>query len=459
MPRNTSSGPRAVGYVLMGFPRVSETFIASELHRVEQAGVPVRLFVVKPVEARERELRHPVVDAIRARPRYLPDAAALTRPLHRWRPADVGPFTPALRRVLRRRPLGLARAAATALAQALRDRRTRLSGPRKIYVKELLQAIALADAVLAAPEVRHLHAHFAHGTTTITWHAARIAGLPFSFTGHARDIYAGHLNPKGWLRRKLLAARFVVTCTEANRRHLAAIAPEAEIHRVYHGLNADFARLVREGRTNGAGAAGAANGTGATRAANGSAPERLRVLAVGRMVAKKGFDQLVEACAELERRGVAFEAAIVGQEDKHSGAVRDGIARHGLERRIALPGPMGQEQLLAEYRRASVLCMPSRLLPDDRDGIPNVLVEAMAAGTPVVASAVSGIPELVEDGVNGVLVAPDRPAELADALERLHGDPALRRRLAGAGRETVAARFDGDRLAGRLAELFREALA
>jgi glycosyltransferase involved in cell wall biosynthesis len=444
MPRPVPSGPRSVGYVLMGFPRVSETFIASELHRVEQAGVPVRLFVVKPVEARERGLRHPVVDAIRARPEHLPDAASLTRPLHRWRPADVAPFAPALRRVLRRRPLGLAKAAAAALAQALRDRRTPFSGPRKIYVKELLQAIALADRVLAAPEVRHLHAHFAHGTTTITWHAARIAGLPFSFTGHARDIYAGHLNPKGWLRRKLLAARFVVTCTEANRRHLAAIAPEAEIHLVYHGLNADFARLVRERRAS---------------RANGAAPERLRVLAVGRMVAKKGFDQLVDACAELQRRGVAFEAAIVGQEDKHSAAVRARIARHGLERRIALPGPMGQEQLLAEYRRASVLCVPSRLLPDDRDGIPNVLVEAMAAGTPVVASAVSGIPELVEDGVNGVLVAPERPAELADALERLHGDPALRERLAGAGRETVAARFDGDRLAGRLAELFRAALA
>ena len=441
MPHPATSGPRSVGYVLMGFPRVSETFIASELHRVERAGVGVQLFVVKPVEERERELRHPVVDAIRARPRYLPDATTLTRPLHRWRPRDLAPFAPALRRVLRRRPLGLARAAATALAQALRDRRTRLSGPRKIYIKELLQAIALADLVLAAPEVRHLHAHFAHGTTTITWHAARITGLPFSFTGHARDIYAGHLNPKGWLRRKLLAARFVVTCTEANRRHLAAIAPEAEIHLVYHGLNADFARLLREDGANGAG------------------PERLRVLAVGRMVAKKGFDQLVDACAELERRGVAFEAAIVGQEDKHSVTVRDRIARHGLQRRIALPGPMSQEQLLAEYRRASVLCMPSRLLSDDRDGIPNVLVEAMAAGTPVVASAVSGIPELVEDGVNGVLVAPERPSELADALERLHGDPALCERLAGAGRETVAARFDGDRLAGRLAELFRAALA
>src|SRR5689334_17040063 len=127
----------------MGFPRLSETFIASELERVERAGIAVRLFVIKPVEERERGLRHPVVDAISATPQYLPDPSALTLPLHRWRPAHLRAFLPALRRTARARPLGLARAASTALAQALRDRRTPVSGPRKIYVKELLQAVAL----------------------------------------------------------------------------------------------------------------------------------------------------------------------------------------------------------------------------------------------------------------------------------------------------------------------------
>ena len=441
----------SIGYVLMGFPRVSETFIASELLRVEQAGVPLRLFVVKPVEERERELRHPVVDAIQAHPEHLPDAASLTKPLHRWRRADLAPFLPALRRVARQRPRGLARALATAGAQALRDRRTRFAGPRKIYIKELLQAIALADRLIDAPDVRHLHAHFAHGTTTITWHAARIAGLPFSFTGHARDIYAEHLNPKGWLRRKLLAARFVVTCTEANVRHLETIAPEAEIHLVYHGLNADFSRLLREAE----GPPVAGNGRVASEpsATNGD----LRVLAVGRHVAKKGFDVLVDACAVLRRRGVPFEAAIVGQHDKHSAAIEGRIAHHQLEDLVALPGPMGQQELLHEYRRASALCMPSRLLPDDRDGIPNVLVEAMAAGTPVIASAVSGIPELVEHEVNGLLVAPEDPEALADTLLRLHADPAFGRALADSGRETVTTRFDGPTHAARLADLFRAA--
>jgi glycosyltransferase involved in cell wall biosynthesis len=448
------TAPASVGYVLMGFPRLSETFIASEIHRIEQAGVPVRLFVVKPVEEHEKGLTLPVADAIEARPERLPDATCLTLPLHLWRPRHVAPFMPALMHVARRRPRGLARALATAGAQALRDRRAPLSGPRKIYIKELLQAVALAERLIEAPEVRHLHAHFAHGTTTIAWHAATIAGLPFSFTGHARDIYAEHLNPKGWLRRKLLAARFAVTCTEANRRHLAAIAPEADVRLVYHGLNADFARLV-PGAAPEAANGGRLVGGAAPPSANGT----LRVLAVGRMVEKKGFDVLVEACALLRDRSVAFEAAIVGQEGKQTARIRDGIARHGLGAHVRLPGPMGQEQLLGEYRRASALCMPSRLLPDDRDGIPNVLVEAMAAGTPVVASAVSGIPELVEHEANGMLVPPEDPHALADALMRLHAEPDLRSAVVAGGRATVAARFDGSALAAELASLFREALA
>jgi glycosyltransferase involved in cell wall biosynthesis len=420
----------SVAYILMGFPRVSETFIASEIHRVEQAGVPLRLYVIKPVEAREQGHDHPVLDAIDAAPEYLPDPQGLTKPLHRWRHRDVRAFVPALRRCARRRPLGVARAFRTAFAQALRDRRTRFSGPRKIYVKELIQAITLADAL--DPDVRHLHAHFAHGTTTITWLAASIAGLPFSFTGHARDIYAPELNPKGWLRRKLLAARFVVTCTAANVAHLKAIAPEAEVHLIYHGLSADLTRLLEQG--------GPASRNG-----------RLRILGVGWLVAKKGFDVLVDPCALLP-----FDALIVGQDDKEGETLRRKIAELGSP--VRLPGPLGPRDLLAEYRRAGALCMPCRLLPSDRDGIPNVLVEAMAAGAPVVATAVSGIPELVEHEVNGLLVEPDDPDALADALLRLHDDPELTRRLTDNARETVATRFDGDRLAHRLAELFQEAL-
>ena len=427
---------RSIGYVLMGYPRVSETFIASEVLRVERAGVPLRLFVIKPVEERERSLRHPVVDAIQTPPQYLPDTASLTLPMHLWRPRHVRPFLPALRRTARRRPFGLARATGIALRQAMRNRRSFWSGPRKVNVKELLQAIALADGLLDAPDVGHLHAHFAHGTTTVTWLAAVIAGLPFSFTGHARDIYAEELNPGGLLRRKLTAARFAVTCTEANRRHLQAIAPEATVHLVYHGLGADMAPASPRAPANG----------------------RVRVLGVGRLVAKKGFDVLVEACAELARRQVPFEARIVGQDDKHGPEVRRRIEALGLEHLVRLPGPMDQAELSGEYGRATVFCLPCRILPGDRDGLPNVLVEAMASGLPVVTTGVSGVPELVSHEANGLLVPPDDPAALADALARLHENRELAQRLAQAGRDTVREGFDGDVLAGRLADLFREAL-
>ena len=181
----------------------------------------------------------------------------------RTSPVPAGPARapPAATRV------GLARAAGLALAQSVRARKGRFAWPRKLYVKELLQAVALADRLADAPDVRHLHAHFAHGTTTVTWLCSAITGLPFSFTGHAKDIYSPSLNPAGLLRRKLLAARFAVTCTEANARHLKAIAPEAVVHRVYHGLNADFSRLMGEER-----AAAAPGPNGKLRASRGRAP-------------------------------------------------------------------------------------------------------------------------------------------------------------------------------------------
>jgi glycosyltransferase involved in cell wall biosynthesis len=434
--------PDSVAYVLKGWPRISELFIASEIYRLEQAGLPLRLYVIKPADEAEA---HPVVDRIRAQPGYLPATTSLSgTTLLRWLRENAAPFLPALRRTARRHPLGLVRATAMALAQCVRAREKRIGWPRKLYVKELLQAVALADRLADAPDVRHLHAHFAHGTTTVTWLCSAITGLPFSFTGHAKDIYSPKLNPAGLLRRKLLAARFAVTCTEANARHLKAIAPEAAIHRVYHGLNADFSRLMEEERDT------TASGP------NGS----LRLLGVGRLVFKKGFDIVVDACGELDRRGVPFEAVIVGPDDEAGSGLRARIAELGLEERIRLEGQMSQAELYAEYRRASAMCLPCRILDNgDRDGIPNVLAEAMAAGAPVVTTPISGIPELVRDGVNGLLVEPDDPSAVADAVVRLREDRELAARISSAACATVARELDGERLAGTLQTLFREVIA
>ncbi|MGH3343408.1 MAG: glycosyltransferase [Carbonactinosporaceae bacterium] len=431
----------SVAYVLKGFPVLSETFISSEVHRVEKAGVPLHIFVVKPRDEREH---HPVVDRIRARPDYLPPTSRISEGSRlRWLLANTPRFVPGLLRTLRRRPRGVLAAARLALTESLLARRSFWSWPKVSYVRDLLLALALADRVFLAPDIRHLHAHFAHDTTTITWLASMILGLPFSFTAHAKDIYAGRLNPRGLLRRKLHAAAFVVTCTEANRRHLDRMADGTPVHRVYHGLNDDFRRFSL------------------LRSADRLPREAFRVLAVGRLVRKKGFDVFVEACGLLDHRGVAFEAGIAGEDDDVGGNfcvgedLRQRIARLGLGGRVRMLGQLGQLELFHHYRDAGVFCLPCRVLDDgDRDGIPNVLLEAMSCGVPVVTTPVSGIPELIEDGTNGLLVPQEDPDALARAVELLHADRDLARRLGCAGRATVLERFDGDLLARRLATLF-----
>ena len=446
MPEDRSTARRsertpAVAYVLKAYPRLSETYIHSEIHRLERLGLRLRLYAIKPPEPTENAMRHPVVDRIRAVPVYLPPVTSLSSvSLAAWLRANLRPFLAPLARVTRRWPRGLVRAGAAALAQSVRARDRALAPPRKVYLKELLQAVALSDHLREAADVRHLHAHYAHGSTTVAWFASLITRIPFSFTAHAKDVYSDRLNPAGLLRRKLTAARFAVTCTGAGAEHLRAIAPQSRVHVVYHGLNDDLARLADRAPRNGS--------------RNGS----LQLLGVGRLVEKKGFDVFVEACAELRRRDIPFAATIAGPDGPHGPAIRELIASQGLEESFRLAGALSQRELFDEYTRANALCLPCRVVGSDRDGMPNVLVEAMACGTPVVTTGISGIPELVSDGVNGLLVDPDDPAALASAIARLDSDRRSAERLGSAGRATVRERFDGDRLAGRLAELFQAEL-
>src|SRR5438128_6430802 len=435
----SSRAAGSIAYLLTGFPRLSETFIASEIHWLERQGLRLRLFALK---LDDRRTPHPVVARIAARPDYLPATASFTNtPFLRWLARSLPAFVPGLLRLARWRPRALARAIVATVAQAGRARREGSWPPR--VVKEFLQATALADRLRRTPDVRHLHAHFCHGTATVAWLGSMISGIPFSFAAHARDLYQPSLNPGGLLRRKVAAARFAVTCTETNRRHLARIAGGVPVHGLYHGLNADLARLL----------AGARNG-------RPPAGRSIRPLGVGRLVPKKGFDILVEACALLRAQGVAVSATIVGENGAHGPEVEQRIAARGIVDAVRLVGPLGQAALLDEYLGATVFCLPCRVADDgDRDGIPNVLVEAMACGLPVVTTAVSGIPEPVVDGVPGLLVPSEDPRALADAMLRLHGDPDLARRLGGAAEAAVRERFDGERLAAGLARLFRPAVA
>jgi glycosyltransferase involved in cell wall biosynthesis len=431
---------RTVAYVMNAFPRLSETFIAHEIHQLERLGQPLRLFAVK----REPEPHvHAVVGAIRAPLQHLPEVSSLSgTPLLPWLWRNLPAYARDHATLLRRRPLAWLATAGTALglAWAHRPREGRgLPRLRKVTIKEFLQAGHIAAQVLARPEVGHLHGHFCHGVATITWFASRLSGLPFSFTAHAKDIYQAELNPGRLLERKLGAARFVATCTCANAEVLQQRHPRPdEVHTIYHGLDTDWF-------------------SPAPAAASTEPP---LILAVGRFVEKKGFDQLVAACALLQQAGVAFRCLIVGENGPARPAIEGLVQSLGLAEQVSLQGAVTQDQLRDIYRGAQIFALPCQVMEDgDRDGFPNVLAEAMAMGVPIVSTRISGIPEMVDDGVHGLLVPPRDAAALAASLQKLLTDPALHGRLAQAARARICERFDSRRTTVALRDLFAAELA
>ena len=426
--RPASSEARCVAYVMNGFPRLSETFIANEIFLLEQMGL--RLFSVK----REDEPQvHPVVRAIRAPLAYLPKASSLSgSSLPGWLARNLPGFARAQLRVAARHPLRYLATLGSALAMSWRYRREPLS-LRKVFIKEFMQAAHIADEVLRDGTVAHLHGHFCHGVATITWFASRMTGIPFSFTAHAKDIYQAELNPGDLLERKLGAARFVATCTGANAAVLKARHRDANVvHTIYHGLDTDYFRPEEKPA--------------------GGMP---MILSVGRFVEKKGFEHLVDACALLKQARVRFGCVIVGEQGSAYEAIRAQIEARGLQDHVRLRSAVTQDQLREIYREARIFALPCQVMDDgDRDGIPNVLAEAMAMGLPVVSTPISGIPELIDDGVHGLLVPPKDAQALADALRRILSDSELCGRLSHAGRARICERFDSRRTTLALRDLF-----
>ncbi len=384
---------RPLGVLVKIYPKLSETFILEELLGLERLGLSLRLYALAPATD---AFAHPAVARVRAQLVVVP-----TSPRGR-----VGEFVTRHARLLRAAPLRYLGSLAFALVRGRRG------------VHDFVRAGWLAGQ-LRDDGVQHLHSHFISSPTDIAELVGSLSALPFSISAHAKDIY---LSAATDLQRKLHAARFTVTCTEVNRQVLTAIAPQAAVHRMYHGV--DQAQFHPKQRA--------------------LVPAVPLIVSVGRLRAKKGLDILIDACAVLRQRGEAFACEIVGYGEEQA-ALQAQIERLGLADQVRLVGKLAREQVIERYARAAVYVQPSRIAADgDRDGIPNVLLEAMAMGLPVVASRVSGIPELVGDGVNGLLVEPDAPAALADAITRLFKQPALCADLGCRARETVAQLFDND---------------
>ncbi|GEO38139.1 glycosyltransferase involved in cell wall biosynthesis [Skermanella aerolata] len=403
---------KSICVVLKGWPRLSETFIAQELVGLERRGLKLNLF----------SLRHPTDKA--------------THALHAQLEAPVT-YLP---EYLHDEPARVARALKTA---------RRLPGwnhARKIWLKDLArdrtrnrvrrfgQAMVLAAEL--PPDTGRIYSHFLHTPSSVARYAALLTELPWSFSAHAKDIWT---IPEWEKREKLADACWGVTCTRMGHAHLAGLSPVAErMELLYHGL--EFGRFPlppasRPPRT------------------GGDPADPLILLSIGRAVEKKGFDVALAALALLPP-DLSWRWVHIGG-GAGLKALKAEAERLGLSDRIDWLGAQPQDVVIANLIAADLFFLPSRMASDgDRDGLPNVLMEAQIMGLPVAATRMAAIPELIVEDETGVLVDPGDAAGLAEALVALARDPAIRTRLATAGRERVRSHFSAeaglDRLAGLL---------
>jgi glycosyltransferase involved in cell wall biosynthesis len=413
----TAAGRPVLGMVLKGYPRISETFISNEILLLEQLGFAVRIFSMR----RGREsFTHDSVARIRAGVDYLPDT--FLRNAQRL-------IYPNLCLALRRPR----RFAAGWAAVCRRFRRTR----NPASLRHFLQAGYLVERCLPGRGVVHLHAHFAHSPASVALYTSALSGLPFSFTAHAKDIYT---SDPSQLREKIALARFVVTCTEYNRRHLLELADglPTPVHRIYHGIDTQLF-------TNG-------------RCIRSKPSPPYQLLTVARLTPKKGIPTVLRAVQQLHERGVRLKHTLIGDGQDRERTLRL-VRELGLERICRWLGVQPHGVVLEHYRHADLFVLGCEVADDgDRDGIPNVLFESMAMGVPVVATDVSAIPELVQTGGTGLLVPPRQPKRLAAAMLTMLTDDGLRQKVIPAARERVLRDFDHRALGGELADIYREAL-
>jgi glycosyltransferase involved in cell wall biosynthesis len=396
-----------LGFVLKGYPRLSETFIAQEIANLERRGFAIDIFSLRhPTD----KSRHPVHEQIKAPVTYLPEYLhdEPGRVLKAWQKVRCLPGYGPAREVFTR---DLAR-------DATRNR-----------VRRFGQAMVLAAE--APKEVTHFHAHFLHTPASVARYAAMITGRHWSFSAHAKDIWT----IADWEKReKLEDAAFGVTCTRAGTDHLNCLGTPAKspVALMYHGI--DLTRFVPS-------------------AEQRQAEDPFRIISVGRAVAKKGYDDLLTALEGLPR-DLNWTFDHIG-----GGPLLKGLksrTAHGPHAsRIIWRGARPQDDVIDLIGTGDLFVLASHNQNDgDRDGIPNVLLEAMAMGLPVVASDAGAIAELIKDGETGVLVPAGDSAALADAITALARDPERRAALAAAGQRRVRAGFDAERWADDLAQFF-----
>jgi glycosyltransferase involved in cell wall biosynthesis len=405
-PAGTTRDSATVCYLTKRFPRLSETFILDEILGLEANGIDLRLFAIAdPHEATVQ----PDVVRVRSTVRYLRTGGGATSAVR-----DHLRFARGHARMLVRHPVRWTRTAA------------RLLGPERsrAMARHFLEAGGMA---LAMDEVGadHLHAAFAHGPASTAYYVHLLTGCPFSFAAHAKDLY---LSTPEVLAAKIGAASFVLACSHSAADELRRIAfangrSGDDVVYAPHGVDVDRFR------------------PGPTGPAGSLADEPVRILAVGRLVPKKGYSTLASALAELASYGVPFTCRIIGGGDQRD-ALAARLASAGVADRVELCGTRTQLEILEEYRQADIFVQASVVTADgDRDGIPNSVLEAMSCGLAVVATDVAGIPEVITDHNTGLLVRQGDSIALADALREAAGNFELRARLGSSAREFVVDSF------------------
>jgi glycosyltransferase involved in cell wall biosynthesis len=407
--------PFRLGFVVKRYPRYSETFLVREILAHEEAGMDVEIFALRPPNDRHFQ---DLIARVRAPVTYL------CLPAEGLIAENLASATLTMSYFWR---------ALTEISQVFPGVFTALEEARDLEPREVYQAVLLARQVHER-RVDHLHAGFASDSATVARLASRFAGISYSFTARAKDIFHQSASPEQ-LRQKLRDAAGVVTISDYHLQYLRRTYGPAAAHvqRIYNGL--DLVEFPYR-----------------------SPAERPPVvLAIGRLVEKKGFGDLVTACAILRERGCHFSCRIVGTGPCRE-ALQEQIRALDLQKRVEMIGPRPQREVIEEINGAAALAAPCIVCPDgDRDGLPNVIQEALALGTPVVSTDVTGIPEVVRDHDTGLQVPQRDPPALAAALECLLTDPKLRVRLAENARRMMEAEFDIRRNTARRREMFQTA--
>lgn len=413
MSEDERSRPRvrtAIAVLMTRFPRIDETFILREINELERHGQPVLLV---PLLRTDEQIVHEEARPWIPRALYTPFlSAAIVR-------SNVTAFL--------RRPLAylglLFRLIALAIVRPSTLIRTLAFFPKSVHL----------SVVLPARGVKHVHAHFASHATTAAYIISSLSGISYSFTVHGPEVFVHRV----LLAEKIRKAKFIRSISVFNKAFLCGLYPaltEDKIAVVPAGVNPD---LYADAATR-------------SQPRNG----RVRLLSIATLTPSHGFPFLVEACARLAKAGLDFECDIVG-EGPLRGTTEQWIARRCLSGRIHLVGTKPQQELAHLLAATDIFVLPSIIATDGRmDGIPISLMEAMAAGKPVIASSISGIPELVQEGVSGLLVDSAHTARLAEAVHLLATDPLLRQRLAREAQSRVRSLFDVRRNATALIALF-----